>query len=195
MRYRVLGKTGLEISEVGFGCIFIESKPVEELHPAARQEGMGMLAMKPFGGGALDNAGLCFKFLRQYTDVIPPPGFEAVEQVDEVLFFYRSENVVLPEDLAAMEKYRTELGQRFCRRCEYCQSCEHGVMISQGMNYPIIARRMSGPKAAGFTAKTMESVRHCTECGERVQRCPYNLPIPEMLKEHLEMYERHNSGA
>jgi len=34
--------------------------------------------MKPFGGGVLDNGELCFKFLRQFTDVIPLPGFDAV---------------------------------------------------------------------------------------------------------------------
>ena len=94
-----------------------------------------------------------------------------------------------------MERYRTELGQRFCRRCEYCQPCEQGVMITPAMNYPIIARRMSGAKAAGFSAKAMESVRNCTECGECVKRCPYDLPIPEMLKKHLELYEEHTAGA
>jgi len=58
-----LVKTGL-FSTIQFPFNFIESKPADELLPAARQEGMGILAMKPFGGGALDNAEICFKFLR-----------------------------------------------------------------------------------------------------------------------------------
>jgi uncharacterized protein len=185
-----LMKTGL-FSTVQFPFNFIESAPVEELHPAARREGMAILAMKPFGGGVLDNGELCFKFLRQFPDVIPLPGFDAVEQVDQIVALYETENAVRPEDLAAMERYRTELGQQFCRRCEYCQPCEQGVMITAAMNYPIIARRMSGSKAAGFATKTMETVRNCTECGECLKRCPYNLPIPEMLKEHLALYDKH----
>jgi uncharacterized protein len=189
-----LVKTGL-FSTVQFPFNFIESKPVEELHPVARQEAMGLLAMKPFGGGVLDSAELCFKFLRQFTDVIPLPGFDAVGQVDQIVAIYETENTLSPEDLAAMERYRTELGQQFCRRCEYCQPCEQGVMITSAMNYPIIARRMSEAKAAGFAAKIMESVRNCTECGECVNRCPYNLPIPEMLKKHLALYEQHTAGA
>ncbi len=189
-----LVKTGL-FSTVQFPFNFIESKPVEELHPVARQEAIGILAMKPFGGGVLDSAELCFKFLRQFTDVIPLPGFDAVGQVDQIAAIYETENTVSPEDLAAMERYRTELGQQFCRRCEYCQPCEQGVMITSAMNYPIIARRMSEAKAAGFAAKIMESVRNCTECGECVNRCPYNLPIPEMLKKHLAFYEQHTAGA
>jgi predicted aldo/keto reductase-like oxidoreductase len=188
-----LVKTGL-FSTVQFPFNFIESKPVEELHPVARQEAIGILAMKPFGGGVLDSAELCFKFLRQFTDVIPLPGFDAVGQVDQIAAVYETANTVSPEDLAAMERYRTELGQQFCRRCEYCQPCEQGVMITSAMNYPIIARRMSDAKAAGFAAKIMESVRNCTECGECVKRCPYRLPIPEMLKTHLALYERHATG-
>ena len=185
-----LVKTGL-FSTLQFPFNFIESKPVAELHPVARLEEMGIFAMKPFGGGALDNAELCFKFLRQFPDVIPLPGFDAVEQVDQITAIYKAENEVFPEDLTAMERYRTELGQRFCRRCEYCQPCEQGVMITAAMGYPIIVRRMSYAKARGFAARAMESVRNCTECGECVKLCPYSLPIPEMLKEHLALYEQH----
>jgi len=189
-----LVRTGL-FSTIQFPFNFLESKPVSELHPVARQEGMGILAMKPFGGGALDNAELCFKFLRQFPDVIPLPGFDTVEQVDQITSIYETDNAVSLEDLNAMEGYRKELGQRFCRRCEYCQPCEQGVMITTAMTYPIIARRMSGAKAAGFATQAMESVRNCTECEECVKRCPYSLPIPEMLQEHLALYERHATGA
>lgn len=184
-----LVKTGL-FSTIQFPFNFIESKPAEELHPVARQEGMGILAMKPFGGGALDNADLCFRFLRQFPDVVPLPGFDEVEQVDQIAAIYKTDNELLPEDLAAMDRYKKELGQRFCRRCEYCQPCEQGVMITPAMNYPIVARRMSHAKASGFASKAMESSRNCTGCAECVKRCPYNLPIPEMLKEHLALYEQ-----
>ncbi|MGC8493440.1 MAG: aldo/keto reductase [Syntrophobacteraceae bacterium] len=184
-----LVKTGL-FSTVQFPFNFLESKPVEELHPAAREKKMGILAMKPFAGGALDNAELCFKFLRQFPDVIAIPGFDAVEQVDQVVAIYRNKNEVLPEDLEAMERYRAELGQRFCRRCEYCQPCEQGVMITAAMGYPIVVNRMSAKKAAALMGQAMESVRNCTECGECLKRCPYNLPIPEMLQKHLALYDQ-----
>ncbi len=187
-------ETGL-FSTIQFPFNFIESKPIEVLHPLARELEIGILAMKPFGGGVLDDGELCFKFLRQHPDVIPLPGFDAVEQVDQIVALYDKENAVSEADLAAMEGWRAELGQEFCRRCEYCQPCEHGVMITPAMNYPIVARRMSGRKAAGFAAKMMESVRNCIECGECTDRCPYSLPIPEMLKNHLALYEKHQSEA
>ena len=111
--------------------------------------------------------------------------------MDEVADLYETENIVTPEDLAAMARYREELGEQFCRRCEYCQPCPQGVMVTPAMLYGIVAHRMGPAKAAGFSAKFMETVRHCEECGECVDRCPYNLPIPEMLKEYLALYDQH----
>jgi predicted aldo/keto reductase-like oxidoreductase len=187
-------QTGL-FSTIQFPFNFLEDAPQEKLHPLARQLNLGILCMKPFGGGALDNAQVCFKFLRQWPDVIPLPGFDAVDLVDEVVDIYDSENVVSPNDLAVMEQVRTELGQRFCRRCEYCQPCPQGVKINAAMMYPVIVHRMSPAMAVQFSAEAMETVRDCVECGECSERCPYGLPIPEMLKEHLLMYEEHLAGS
>ena len=183
-------KTGL-FSTVQFPFNFIEESPILELHPAAREQAMGILAMKPFCGGMVESARLCFKFLRQWPDVIPLPGFDTEDRVDEVADLYGEENDVSPEDLTAMEDCRKELGERFCRRCEYCQPCPQGVMITPAMIYPVIAHRMSPAIGSNFSAKAMESVRNCIECGECLERCPYGLPIPEMLKEHLAMWEQH----
>jgi predicted aldo/keto reductase-like oxidoreductase len=187
-----LVQTGL-FSVIQFPFNFIEDGARKELHPLARSRDLGLLAMKPFGGGLLENAPLAFKFLRQFPDVIPLPGWDSVARVDEVVELYESENRVTPADLAAMEEYRTELGQQFCRRCEYCQPCEQGVMITPAMLYGILAHRMGPAKAAGFAAKAMESVRNCLECGECAERCPYGLPIPAMLQEHLALYEKHRA--
>ncbi len=185
-----LVKTDL-FSVVQFPFNFIETAAGDELHPLARERHMGLLAMKPFCGGLVDNAGVSFKFLRQFPDVIPLPGFDSVAGVDEVVDLYQTDNVVTPEDLTVMERYRAELGERFCRRCEYCQPCPQGVIITPAMLYAIVAHRMGPAKAAGFSEKFMETVRNCIECGECADRCPYNLPIPEMIKEYLALYDRH----
>ncbi len=176
-------------STVQFPFSFLEDSARNELHPKARARNIGILGMKPFGGGVLDDYRVTFAFLRQFPDVIPLPGFDSVEKVDQVCDLYESENVLSPKDLEAMERYRAELGQQFCRRCEYCQPCEQGVMITPAMMYGVLVHRMSAAKAVGFAAKTMATVRNCIECGECVTRCPYNLPIPEILKKHLAMYD------
>jgi uncharacterized protein len=188
-----LVKTDL-FSSVQFPFNFIETEAKDELHAVARERNMGILAMKPFAGGMIDNAGIAFKFLRQHHDVIPIPGFDTVEAVDQVTSFYESENETIPKDLDLMDSYRTELGKQFCRRCEYCQPCPNGVLITMAMGYRVIASRMSPAVAVKFSRLSMESVLKCDQCGECLEKCPYDLPIPDMLRTHYDLYEQHRKG-
>lgn len=183
-------QTGL-FATVQFPFNFIEEAAKEDLHQEARRIGVGILAMKPFAGGVIDNAPIAFKFLRQFPDVLPLPGFDSIASVDEVVGFYDAKNEIGDEDRKQMDIYRRELGKQFCRRCEYCQPCPHGVMITPAMGYKVVAHRMSGRVAADFSRIPMESVPKCIECGLCVTRCPYELPIPQMLKEHHAMWEQH----
>jgi len=187
-----LVKTGL-FETIQFPFNFIEVAAKDELHTAAREQGMGILVMKPFAGGVINNAQIAFKFLRQYPDVIPIPGFDSPESVDQVVSFYDEPNRVTEADLKLMEKYRLELGKQFCRRCEYCQPCSQGVSITSAMGYKIVAARMSGKVAAEFCKAAMESVPQCTECRECIDRCPYELPIPDILKVHYDLYKQHRA--
>ena len=189
-----LVRTG-HFSTIQFPFNFIEDAAKDELHTVARERGMGILAMKPFAGGMIDNARIAFKFLRQHPDVLALPGFDSPERVDEVVSFYERPNTVTDEDIELMEKYRLELGKQFCRRCEYCQPCPQGVMITAAMGYKVIAARMSPKVAIEFSKIPMESVSLCTECRECVERCPYELPIPDMLKVHYDLYEQHKAES
>jgi hypothetical protein len=176
---------------IQFPFNFIEVAAKDELLPEAQARKIGILAMKPFAGGMIHNAEIVFKFLRQYPDVLPIPGFDSVEAVDQVAAFYEVPNRVARKDLDLMERYRKELGKEFCRRCEYCQPCPNGVMITMAMGYRVIALRMSPSVAVGFSRVPMESTLKCDNCGACIEKCPYELPIPDILKTYYDLYERH----
>jgi predicted aldo/keto reductase-like oxidoreductase len=53
------------------------------------------------------------------------------------------------------------------------------------------AKRLSREGVKGWIGKAMESVGQCTECGECEQKCPYNLPISDLLKENLALYNQY----
>ena len=185
-----LVRSGL-FATIQFPFNLIEEGAKDELIGASREMGMGFICMKPFGGGVIDNGAVAFKYLRNHPEVVPIPGFETCQQVDETVSLYSEVNLVTDQDLEVMEKYRGELGKRFCRRCEYCQPCPQGVMITPAMGYPIVASRMSPSVAVEFCKKPMESVLLCTECGACMGRCPYELQIPEILKANYALYARH----
>ena len=89
-----------------------------------------------------------------------------------------------------IERLRQELGTKFCRRCDYCQPCKEGIPISFVMVFPSRPKRQ--PPERLFSerfAKRMEKALNCTECGECEERCPYRLPIREMIAEYANLYK------
>lgn len=190
-----IAETG-QFATVQFPFNFIESDPEKELFPVARKLNMGILAMKPFGGGVLDDGKLALKFILRSQGVIPLPGFDATWQVDQALSTLR-ENLTefTDEELAAMERYRADLGKEFCRRCEYCQPCPQGVKITSAMQYELVSRKMPLETLLSFSGPDMETVKNCVDCGTCIERCPYDLPIPKVIKKNYDLYRRHVKEA
>lgn len=183
--------TGL-FQTLQFPFNFIENDPVDALFPQARRQGVGIIGMKPLGGGLLERADLCFGFLQQYPDVIPIPGIKTQKEADEIVGLYANPKPLSKADLSDMENIRSVLGEKFCHRCEYCMPCEQGVQINSVLIYKAAAKRLSREGANAWLENAMESVAECIECGECEQKCPYNLPITDLLKENLALYREYS---
>ncbi len=189
----------IQICRTGlFGTIqipfnFIENDPADELFPVARELDMGIIAMKPLGGGLLGRADLCFRFLQQYPFVVPDPGIQSAQEADEIIALYDSPRALTSEDNRKIEKIRSQLGKQFCHRCGYCMPCEQGVKIPDVMNFRSMARRLSPSITIAFTKDAMETVDKCSECGECLEKCPYNLTIPELIREHQTLFNTYVS--
>ena len=56
----------------------------------------------------------------------------------------------------------------------------------------VVKRFGAGADAPGWIKGVAEKARSCTECGECLPRCPYQLPIPELIKQNLEFYDSLN---
>jgi predicted aldo/keto reductase-like oxidoreductase len=177
---------------------FIETEAAQELFGVAAEMGMGVIGMKPLGGGLLQRADLCFKFLQRYPGIVPIPGVVSKAEMDEIVSLYRSRRPLTEADLADMEKIRADLGTRFCHRCGYCLPCEKGVRIPEALGFKSILKRFQGETALNFSRDAVKSAENCDQCGACIERCPYELPIPEMLDENLALFReavRRNTPA
>jgi predicted aldo/keto reductase-like oxidoreductase len=167
---------------------FIEQEPSEALFQVAEEMDMGVIGMKPLAGGVLDRADLCFGFLRQYPNVVPIPGMRSEAEADEIVRLYRDPPALTDGQKREMEEIRSELGTKFCRRCEYCRPCQQGIDVPTVLGMWSYVKRLRPEIIIGLADANMKKVEDCIDCGECVERCPYELPIPELIQESLALY-------
>lgn len=168
---------------------FMSDQPAKELIPLCREHDVGFIAMKPMGGGLLENATVAFKYLRQFADVVPIPGIEKIEEMAEIISVVEGPRELTEQELAEIEERRKELGPRFCRRCGYCQPCEQGIRIPMVLSILSFVKRMPPERAfSGRMAEGVARFEDCIDCGECEARCPYNLPIREMMRDIVTRY-------
>jgi hypothetical protein len=184
-------KTGL-FQTLQFPFNFIENDPADELFPFARRHNIGIIGMKPLGGGLLERADLCFGFLQQHPYVVPIPGVRAKQEADEIIGIYTNPEPLVEADLKDMESIRSVLGEKFCHRCEYCMPCEQGVQINSVLIFKAAAKRLKREAVTAWLGSAMETVEQCIECGECEDKCPYNLPIADLLKENLALFREYS---
>jgi predicted aldo/keto reductase-like oxidoreductase len=175
---------------IQFPFNFVTNEPAAELVPLAQKHDVGFIAMKPMAGGMLDDANLAIKYLLQFENVVPDPGIAKCEEIEEIVSIVSGSWKLKPQEQREIERFRAEVGTRFCRRCEYCQPCPQGVNISLIMNLQSFLKRFPVESfAEGWIAEGVESAKNCAECGECEEKCPYHLPIREMLVENIQYFE------
>ncbi len=169
---------------------FVTDEAATELIPLARQHDVGFIVMKPLAGGMLDNARIAFKYLFQFSDIIPIPGIEKVREIDEIVGILENSPRMTPSEKTEMVRMKDELGKQFCHRCDYCQPCTNEIPISTVMTSPSFAKRL--PEERFYTdmiSRAMEAAAKCTDCGKCEERCPYKLPIRQVIKERVTWFE------
>lgn len=183
-------KTG-RFETVMYPFNFIAHEPGEELAALAAQHDVGFIAMKPFAGGMIGKATLAIKYLLQFSNVVPIPGAERIPEIEEIVGIVEGPWALTDEENAEIGRIRTETGNRFCRRCDYCQPCTAGIPISNVMSFPTMVKRMPRKNLhTGWIPGLMEKASECTDCGLCEERCPYQLPIREMVSENVANYQR-----
>jgi uncharacterized protein len=115
------------------------------------------------------------------------PYIERREEIEEIAALVESGDVLKGEEQKEAEEIVRRLGKRFCRRCGYWQPCPQGVPIQQCMLFDSFVARFSPENLASGPAKgVLEKAPKCIECGVCESKCPYELPIMDMVKEATE---------
>ena len=156
----------------------------EALMAKAAEKNIAVIAMKPLAGGAIEDGRLALRYIRQNPNVtVLIPGMYCPEEVGKNVEAVSDASPLSTEEKARIEEIRQQLGTNFCRRCNYCAPCTVGIGIPNVFLFQGYLRRYGlGDWARDRYNAMAAKAGDCVECGACEERCPYHLPIREMMK-------------
>lgn len=179
---------------------YLSETPAQGLLPLAKKIGVGTIAMKPFGGGAISHIRTALKYALSNGDIdVVIPGMMTTFEVESNVEVASGDLTLTPEDQELIDEDMRALGTRFCRACDYCRPCPQGIPISFVLRAEDQFLKLTGwtPRLISQIPEAKAKVDTCTRCGQCEERCPYELPIRDLLPKKigslLSLYEKHTA--
>jgi uncharacterized protein len=170
---------------------FLEPAAKDKILPKAREKNIGVIAMKPFSGGVIEAPEIALKWVLSFPDVLVLAGVEYKELIDQNWKAFLGDYAMSDAERQKLEEISKEFDKKFCRRCDYCQPCPAEIPIQFILGVQSMVKRAGATITQSPMLRNMlEKAVNCTECGDCVKRCPYSLPIPEMIQTNLNWLKR-----
>ena len=162
----------------------------EQLIKKCTEKGIGFIDMKPLAGGAIEDATLALRFVCANPHVtVTIPGMAEPGELEQNLAAVNNTAPLTEAELARIEAIRKELGTQFCRRCNYCAPCSVGIAIPSVFLFEgYLSRYGLAGWAKDRYAAMGKHASDCIGCGACEPRCPYGLPIRDMMKNAAEKF-------
>lgn len=178
-----------EIETVMFPYSLVERQG-EGLIALAKEKNVGFIAMKPLAGGAIEDATLAMRYIVSNPDVtVVIPGMYCEEEVAQNVAAAENTAPLTEDEQARAAAIAKDLGDHFCRRCNYCAPCAAGISIPSVFLFEGYLSRYGLENWARERYATLNAkASACIGCGACENRCPYHLPIRQMLKDCAEKF-------
>ncbi len=164
----------------------------EALIAKCTEKNIGFICMKPLAGGALDDATLALRFIAGNSHVsVVIPGMATEQEIAQNVAAVADTAPLSAAEETQIAEIRKALGTNFCRRCNYCAPCTAGINIPLQFLLEGYYSRYGLQEwaRARYDAQTKNGT-DCVDCGVCESRCPYNLPIRQMLKNTVKVFEK-----
>ena len=178
----------------------VEREPLAELIPLCREKGVGVTIMKPLATGLLP-VPLALRWLINQPIASAVPGMSTLEEFEAIAQVAESELALTPAEIMQVAMYQEEFERVRCRICHFCEPCPQGVQIGMHLGTDVMYDHYRSMGPAAFRAfswsrhrienelaereKHIASIESCTHCGECEAKCPYGLPVMDMLQSML----------
>mgnify|MGYP000500527199 CR=1 FL=1 len=188
-----------------FSVLMVAYSAIDEDHltsdilPAAYQQGVGIIAMKPLAGGRLGEgrgwthrsfkgetpAQVCLRYVLTNSYVTCAiPGMMRQEELDENVQVGKNPRPLTQEETGTLMGWVGEVGKGFCRNCGYCLPCPEKIPISDIFRFEGYYERYGLKTWARDQYLALPvNTEACSLCNQCLSRCPYGVPIPKRLNE------------
>ena len=167
-----------------------DQEMIREVLPPAKEQQVGTIAMKPFAYGLFVEAPeAALRYVLSQDISVAIPGMTTVEELDQNIRAaagFKELSVPDQERLKEeLDDITRALGKHICRQCGYCVPvCGKQIDSKRIFHLDMQARRFwnegwAREQYAGLSVRGDS----CEGCGSCEEKCPYGLPIREMLKE------------
>lgn len=159
----------------------------------ARERDIGMIGMKPFGGGIISNKRMALEWLFRYCEgILFIPGMKTKEEVDMNIRVFQEwqESGITPEEMCKVWDFvgneKDRLKDKFCHRCEYCVPvCPNGINPSWIVQlWDLMEHRDGWASNNQKHINLVEDALKCKQCGLCEKACPYDLPLTKLVPEN-----------
>ena len=179
------------VETVMFPYNIVETQGEEWIARCAERD-IGFLAMKPLAGGAIEDAATALRFVTQNPAVtVVIPGMADAAEVTKNAAAVAEASPLTSGEKEKIAAVRLSLGEHFCRRCNYCAPCGAGINIPAVFLFEGYYSRYDLKEWAEARYATLaKKASDCIGCGACEARCPYGLPIREMMKRAASVMEK-----
>ncbi len=162
----------------------------EELIARCTEKNIGFICMKPMAGGAIEDASAAMRFIISNPHVtVVIPGMADTEEIAQNIASASDTSPLSAAEQEKISEIRSFLGTNFCRRCNYCAPCTAGinipaVFLMEGYYSRYNLKEWATNRYGGM----QKTASDCVDCGVCEERCPYQLPIREMMKKTADVF-------
>jgi predicted aldo/keto reductase-like oxidoreductase len=178
--------------------ILDEDRLAADLLPLAHENGVGLIAMKPLAGGKLaeplggkkisggeSQAQLSLRYVLSNPNITCAiPGMMRPGELDENTYVGDHLGDLGADEIKSLVEIAGHAGKGFCRNCGYCLPCPEGIPIPDIFRFESYHERYGLREWAKEQYRSLEvNGTACEDCGQCRELCPYQVPIPERLRE------------
>ncbi len=166
------------------------------LYQACVDQGVGLVAMKPYHGGTLLSVGgkpsgitpsQCLSYVFSLPVPTAVPGPKTVEELEGTLYYLQATDEEKDHGPVIANLHDRLAGQ--CVYCHHCLPCPEGIEVGWLLWIVDHARDGVTDDLRNWYSEFSVKASACTECGICADRCPFKVDVIPKMRKAVELFE------